>query len=249
MTRIAIVYYSLYGHIATLAESIQKGIEAGGATCDVYQVAETLPEEVLAKMGAPPKRDHPIMTADKLPEYDGIIFGLSGRFGTMPAQIKVSPITITSDNRVNVCECEHLTVFVYGYILTTIPCSLLQFIIALQALFDSCGQLWAKGSLVGKTAATFCSTASMGGGQETVSLSVIPFFVHHGMVYVPMGYTHPKMTSLDEIHGGSPYGAGTLAAADGSRMPSDLEKEIAEHQGKHFAGITAKLAADASLTV
>lgn len=89
MTKIAIVYYSLYGHIAILAESVKEGIEATGATCDLYQIAETLPDEVLGKMGAPPKKDHPVITPDKMAEYDGVLFGLSGRFGTMSAQVKV----------------------------------------------------------------------------------------------------------------------------------------------------------------
>jgi NAD(P)H dehydrogenase (quinone) len=89
MTKIAIVHYSLYGHVATMSEAVKKGVEAGGATCDIYQVPETLPEEVLAKMHAPPKGDYPIITADKLTEYDGIIFGISGRYGMISAQLKV----------------------------------------------------------------------------------------------------------------------------------------------------------------
>jgi NAD(P)H dehydrogenase (quinone) len=89
MTKIAIIYYSTYGHIATMTDAVKEGIEATGATCDVFQVPETLPEEVLGKMGAPPKRDDPIMTADKMVDYDGFIFGCSGRYGTFPAQMKV----------------------------------------------------------------------------------------------------------------------------------------------------------------
>jgi len=89
MTKIAIIYYSLYGHIAGFAESIKKGIEEAGATCDIYQVAETLPAEVLEKMGGPPKKDHPVITAEDLPNYDGFMFGISGRFGSIPAQLKV----------------------------------------------------------------------------------------------------------------------------------------------------------------
>jgi flavodoxin len=89
MTKIAIIYYSTYGHVATMTESVKKGVEAAGATCDVFQVPETLPEEVLAKMGAPPKKDDPIITTDQLVDYDGFIFGCSGRYGTFPAQMKV----------------------------------------------------------------------------------------------------------------------------------------------------------------
>lgn len=90
MTKIAIIHYSMYGHVATMSESVKKGVEAvAGVECDIYQVAETLPEEVLGKMHAPPKGDYPIMTADKMPEYDGFLFGLSGRYGMLPAQMKV----------------------------------------------------------------------------------------------------------------------------------------------------------------
>jgi len=88
MTRIAIVYYSLYGHVRTMAAEIKAGIVEAGATCDVYQVAETLSEEILGKMHAPPKSDDPVITAEKLAEYDGIIFGISSRYGSIPAQLK-----------------------------------------------------------------------------------------------------------------------------------------------------------------
>lgn len=94
MTKIAIVYYSLYGHVATMAESVKKGIEASGeATCDIYQVAETLPDEVLSKMYAPPKKDHPVISdPDTLAGYDGVMFGVSGRYGQVSSQIKVRHI-------------------------------------------------------------------------------------------------------------------------------------------------------------
>ena len=73
-----------------MAHAIKKGVEAAGATCDVYQVAETLSDEILGKMGAPAKKDDPIFDASKMKDYDGFLFGLSGRFGTMPAQMKVN---------------------------------------------------------------------------------------------------------------------------------------------------------------
>ncbi|KAL3903341.1 MAG: hypothetical protein SGILL_010483 [Bacillariaceae sp.] len=199
MTKIAIVYYSLYGHVATIAESVKKGIEEGGATCDIYQVEETLSEDILGKMGAPPKKDHPIITPDKLAEYDGIMFGISGRYGQYSAQIKT--------------------------------------------FMDSTGSLWQKGAMVGKAAGVFQSTGTQGGGQETIGLTIVPFFAHHGMVFVPMGYVEPKVFTHDEVHGASAYGSGTFAGADGSRMPSDLEKEVCVSHGKHFAKIASKLAA------
>lgn len=108
---------------------------------------------------------------------------------------------------------------------------------------DSTGSLWMKGVLVGKSFGTFVSVGTMGGGQETCAVACFSFASHQGMVFVPMGYVEPKVFSLEEVHGASPYGSGTFAASDGSRQPTDLEKEIAVSHGKHFAGITAKLAA------
>lgn len=108
---------------------------------------------------------------------------------------------------------------------------------------DSTGGLWAKGALTGKSFGTFVSVGTLGGGQETCNVSMFSYCAHMGMVFVPMGYIEPKVFTFDEIHGATPYGPGTFATSDGSRQPSDLEKEIAETHGKHFAAITAKLAA------
>mmetsp|Transcript_15376 Transcript_15376/g.38135 ORF Transcript_15376/g.38135 Transcript_15376/m.38135 type:complete len:128 (+) Transcript_15376:4473-4856(+) len=92
MTKIAIVYYSMYGHVATMAEAVAKGIKEAGADVDIYQVPETLPTEVLTKMSAPPKNeDHKVIEdPSTLTEYDGIMFGISGRYGSYSAQIKVT---------------------------------------------------------------------------------------------------------------------------------------------------------------
>lgn len=92
MTKICIVHYSMYGHVAQMSEAVKKGIESAGASCDIYQVPETLPDDVLTKMHAPPKGDYPVITADKLTEYDGIMFGCSGRYGSFPAQMKASSV-------------------------------------------------------------------------------------------------------------------------------------------------------------
>ncbi|KAG6602820.1 NAD(P)H:quinone oxidoreductase, type IV [Phytophthora cinnamomi] len=89
MAKIAIIYYSTYGHIAKLAESAKEGVESvDGVTAEIYQVAETLPEEVLTQIHAPPKKDHPIATVDVLKEADGILFGFPTRFGSLPSQVK-----------------------------------------------------------------------------------------------------------------------------------------------------------------
>jgi NAD(P)H dehydrogenase (quinone) len=84
-----IIYYSMYGHVLTMAESVKRGVESTGTTCDVNRVEETLSNDILGKMGASPKADHPIITVDKMTEYDGFLFGISGRFSSVPAQMKV----------------------------------------------------------------------------------------------------------------------------------------------------------------
>ncbi|RLN44197.1 hypothetical protein BBO99_00003100 [Phytophthora kernoviae] len=89
MTKVAIVIYSMYGHVATLAETIKAGVESvEGVTATILQVQETLPELVLEKMHAPPKKDYPIITPEQLTDFDGILWGMPTRFGMMPAQVK-----------------------------------------------------------------------------------------------------------------------------------------------------------------
>ena len=190
---VAIIIYSMYGHIAKLAEAVKSGVEASGASATIYQVAETLPQEVLTKMHAPPKGDYPVASPETLKEHDAFLFGIPTRYGNMPAQFK--------------------------------------------AFWDATGQLWAAGALDGKVAGIFQCTASMGGGQETTALNTMSTLVHHGMIFIPLGYKHvfAQLSNLEEVHGGSAWGAGTLAGGDGSRQPSALELEVATIQGKTFA--------------
>ncbi|RAH70791.1 putative NADH-quinone oxidoreductase Pst2 [Aspergillus aculeatinus CBS 121060] len=190
--KIAIVFYSMYGHIQQLAEAEKKGIEAAGGSADIYQVAETLPEEVLAKMHAPPKSSYPIVEPKTLLEYDAVLFGIPTRYGNFPAQWK--------------------------------------------AFWDQTGGIWATGGYWGKYAGLFISTGTQGGGQESTALASMSTLAHHGFVYVPLGYktVFGQLSNLNEVHGGSPWGAGTFAGADGSRQPSALELEVAQAQGKAF---------------
>uniref|UniRef100_A0A3Q7F4P6 NAD(P)H dehydrogenase (quinone) n=1 Tax=Solanum lycopersicum TaxID=4081 RepID=A0A3Q7F4P6_SOLLC len=110
-----------------------------------------------------------------------------------------------------------------------------------KAFLDATGGLWRTQQLAGKPAGLFYSTGSQGGGQETTALTAITQLVHHGMIFVPIGYTFGAgMFEMEKIKGGSPYGAGTFAG-DGSRQPTDLELEQAFHQGKHIATIAKKL--------
>ena len=111
----------------------------------------------------------------------------------------------------------------------------------LQAFFDATGGLWAKGALIGKPAGVFVSTGTQHGGQETTLVSMHTFLLHHGMVVVGVPYAAPELSAMNDVTGGSPYGAGVLAGADGSRQPSANELAIARFQGKHLAQIAAKL--------
>ncbi|CDH60550.1 protoplast secreted protein 2 precursor [Lichtheimia corymbifera JMRC:FSU:9682] len=107
----------------------------------------------------------------------------------------------------------------------------------MRAFIDGTGGLWAKGALHGKFAGTFFSTGSQHGGQETTSLTTLPVFAHHGMIYVPFGFANAHLFDNSEVIGGSAYGAGTVANGDGSRQPSVKELEIARQQGEDFGRI------------
>ncbi|EKM56977.1 uncharacterized protein PHACADRAFT_254412 [Phanerochaete carnosa HHB-10118-sp] len=197
--RVAIIIYSMYGHVAKLAEAEKAGIEQAGGSATIFQIAETLPDEVLAKMHAPAKPNYPVLNADQLTQYDAFIFGIPTRYGNFPAQWKV--------------------------------------------FWDQTGGLWGAGALAGKYAAAFVSTGTPGGGQESTILNSISTLTHHGIIFVPLGYstTFSQLSNLSEPHGGSPWGAGSFAGADGSRSPSALELEIATLQGKQFWNIVKKV--------
>jgi NAD(P)H dehydrogenase (quinone) len=111
----------------------------------------------------------------------------------------------------------------------------------MRNFLDQTGQLWMQGGLVGKVGSVFTSTATQHGGQETTITSFHSTLLHHGMVIVGVPYSAQRLLDMDEITGGTPYGASTLAGADGSRQPSENELEIARFQGRHVAQIAAKL--------
>ncbi len=111
----------------------------------------------------------------------------------------------------------------------------------MRNFLDQTGQLWAQNALVGKVGSVFTSTATQHGGQETTITSFHTTLLHLGMVIVGMPYTETRQFTLDEVSGGSPYGASTIAAGDGSRMPSENELAMARFQGNHVATITKKL--------
>ena len=200
--KVLVVFYSMYGHVYRMAEAVAEGAkEVRGVKVEMRQVPETLPQEVLAKMGALEAQkafSHvPVCTVDELALADALIFGTPTRFGNMCGQMR-------------------------------------QFL-------DATGQLWAKGALVGKVGSVFTSSATQHGGQESTILSFHITLLHQGMVIVGLPYTFQGQMRIDEITGGSPYGASTIAGGQGERLPSDNELAAARFQGTHVATIAVKL--------
>lgn len=113
----------------------------------------------------------------------------------------------------------------------------------IQSFIDATGQLWLRGALIGKVGSVFTSTATQHGGQETTIRSLHTELFHHGMVVVGVPYSCQQLMNMNEITGGSPYGAGTLAGPKGDRQPTANELAIARFQGRHVTQIAAKLAA------
>ena len=111
----------------------------------------------------------------------------------------------------------------------------------MRNFLDQTGQLWMQGSLVGKVGSVFASTGTQHGGQETTITSFHTTLLHHGMVIVGVPYVEQRLMNMEEITGGTPYGATTLANTDGSRRPSENELAIARFQGRHATQVAAKL--------
>ena len=111
----------------------------------------------------------------------------------------------------------------------------------MRTFLDQTGGLWASGALIGKVGSVFASSATQHGGQESTILSFHTTLLHHGMVIVGLPYSEARQMGLDEIKGGSPYGASTIAGGQGERMPSAQELGMAGFQGRHVATIAAKL--------
>lgn len=199
MTRILILYYSMYGHVETLAGAVAEGSgSVNGVEAVVKRVPELMPEDVARKAGAKLDQEAPVATVAELPDYDAIIFGTPTRFGNMCAQMR--------------------------------------------NFLDQTGGHWLSGALIGKAGSVFTSTATQHGGQETTITSFHSTLLHLGMVVVGVPYSCKGLLNMQEITGGTPYGASTLADGDGSRNPSENELEIARFQGEHVAAITKRLA-------
>ncbi len=200
--KIMIVYYSAYGHVHRMAEAVAEGAgEIAGAEVVMRRVPETLPEELLKKIGifdAQKAFSHiPLCAAEELVAADAIIFGTPTRFGNMCGQMR--------------------------------------------SFMDATGGLWARGALVGKIGSVFTSTGTQHGGQESTILSFHTTLLHHGMIIVGLPYSFQGQTRNDEITGGSPYGASTIAGTENERWPSENELAGARFQGRHVAGIADRL--------
>ncbi|RBP06295.1 NAD(P)H dehydrogenase (quinone) [Roseiarcus fermentans] len=112
---------------------------------------------------------------------------------------------------------------------------------AMASFFEQAGGLWATGALHGKVGAAFTSSASQHGGNETTLFSILTNLLHFGLVIVGLPYSHAGQMTLDEIAGGAPYGATTIAGGQGQRLPSDIDLAGARHQGELVAKTAAKL--------
>jgi NAD(P)H dehydrogenase (quinone) len=113
----------------------------------------------------------------------------------------------------------------------------------MKNFLDQTGGLWAEGKLVGKVGSVFSASATQHGGQESTILTFIPVLLHHGMVVAGLPYAFQGQMGVEEVMGGTPYGASTISAGDGSRDPSNVELDGARYQGRYVAQIAAKLAA------
>ncbi len=197
MTKVLVLYYSMYGHTETMAKAVSAGARVvEGTEVTLKRVPDLVPDDVAKKAGAKIDQAAPIATVTELTTYDAIIFGTPTRFGNMCAQMR--------------------------------------------NFLDQTGGIWMKGGLIGKVGSVFTSTATQHGGQETTITSFHTTLLHHGMIIVGVPYSCQAIMNMDEITGGSPYGAGTIAGGDGSRQPSENELKIAHFQGTHVAEIAKK---------
>lgn len=207
MVKVNIIFYSMYGHVYRMAEAVAAGArEVEGAEVGIYQVPETLPEEVLEKMGAIETKKRfahiPVLTREMNEEVlagaDALIFGTPTRYGNMTAQMR--------------------------------------------AVLDGLGGLWSRDAFVGKVGSVFTSSGTQHGGQESTILTFHVTLLHLGMILVGLPYAEKRQARMDEITGGSPYGASTIAGGDGSRQPSENELAMARYQGRHVTLIAKKIA-------
>ncbi|WBY07683.1 NAD(P)H:quinone oxidoreductase [Sphingomonas sp. 7/4-4] len=202
MPKILVLYYSSYGHLATMADAVAEGARSAGAEVDVRRVPETAPFEVAQAAGFVADHSHPVLEdVNELANYDGIIVGAPTRFGRMASQM--------------------------------------------ASFWDRAGGIWYQGALNGKVGGAFTSTATQHGGQEATLFSIITNLLHFGLTIVGLDYGFQGQNGVEEVKGGSPYGATTISDGDGSRLPSAVELDGARYQGRRIAELASKIAAPA----
>jgi NAD(P)H dehydrogenase (quinone) len=202
MSKILVLYYSSYGHLATMADAVAEGARSAGAEVEVRRVPETAPFEVAQAAGFVADHSHPVLEdVNELANYDGIIVGAPTRFGRMASQM--------------------------------------------ASFWDRAGGIWYQGALNGKVGGAFTSTATQHGGQEATLFSIITNLLHFGLTIVGLDYGFQGQNGVEEVKGGSPYGATTISDGDGSRLPSAVELDGARYQGRRIAELANKIAAPA----
>jgi NAD(P)H dehydrogenase (quinone) len=190
MSKVLVLYYSTYGHIAQMADAIAEGARSEGAQADVRRVPD-LPGTSVARP------DEPTLAIEELANYDAVVIGTGTRFGRMSAP--------------------------------------------LAAFLDQAGGLWASGALNGKVGAAFTSSATQHGGQETTLFAIITNLLHFGMTVVGLDYGYAAQMAIDEVAGGAPYGATTIAGGRGERQPSEADLGGARYLGARVARTATKL--------
>ncbi len=199
MTKVLILYYSMYGHIEQMANAEAAGArEVPGTEVTIKRVPELMPEDVARKAGGKLEQGAPVADPNELGDYDAIILGTPTRFGNMAGQMR--------------------------------------------NFLDQTGPVWVQGKFNNKVGSVFTST-NTGGGNESTILSTWITLAHWGMAIVGLSYSEAsELWDTSEARGGSPYGAATLAGADGKRAPSEMELSMARKQGRRVAQFARKLA-------
>jgi NAD(P)H dehydrogenase (quinone) len=201
--KVAIVFYSMYGHMYRMARAAEEGAKSSGAETKLLRVAETLSPEILTLTHALDAQKAfagaPLVKPEDLEWADGIVFCIPTRYGNMPSQA--------------------------------------------AAFFDSTGQVWQRGGLVGKVGSVMSSSATQHGGAVTTILHLQSTLLAHGMLVAGLPYAkYPPLFDTAEVNGGSVFGATAIAGGDGARMPSEHELGAAKAQGAWIADLAGRLA-------
>jgi NAD(P)H dehydrogenase (quinone) len=201
MSKILVLYYSSYGHLAKMADAVAEGARSTGAKST--SAAFPRPHRSKWRRRRLRRRSQPSGARGRQrsspKQYDGIIVGAPTRFGRMASQM--------------------------------------------ASFWDRAGGVWFQGQLNGKVGGAFTSTATQHGGQETTLFSIITNLLHFGLNIVGLDYGYAGQSGVDEVKGGSPYGATTISDSDGSRLPSQAELDGARYQGRKVAELANKIAA------